>query len=72
MNLVRKEILAGNFNKQAVNIITAYTATYILYGNGQYSSVITQLRVDEFKKREPFDNDTGNVTVHFLHQKTGT
>lgn len=72
MNLARKEILAGNFNKQAVNIITAYTAACILYGNGQRSGVITQLRVDEFKKREPSDYDTGDVIVHCLHHKTGT
>ena len=62
----------GCFNKQAVDIITAYVAACMLYGNGQRSGVITNLKVEEFKKREPSDYDTGNVIIPCLHHKTGT
>ena len=53
------ELHEGNFNKHAVNIITVYVAACIVYGNGQRLGVITQLRIEEFKKRQPFDYDTG-------------
>ena len=62
----------GCFNKQAVDIVTAYVAACMLYGNGQRSGVITSLRLAEFKKREPSDYDTGDVIIPCLHHKTGT
>ena len=36
-----------------------YMAACIVYGNGQCLGVITQLRIEEFKKRQSFDYDTG-------------
>ena len=62
----------GCFNKQAVDIITAYVAACMLYENRPHSGVITNLRVEEFKKRELSDYDTGNVIIPCLHHKTGT
>lgn len=61
----------GDFNKMAVNILTAYVAACILYENGQRSGVITNLRIDEFQKREPSEYDTDEMIIPCLHHKTG-
>lgn len=55
----------------AVNIVTAYIAACVLYENGQRSGVITNLRIGEFKKRQPCDSDTNEMIIPCLHHKTG-
>ena len=71
MNLARKELQEGNYNKTAVDIITAYAAALLLYGNGQRSGVVTNLRIEEFIKRQPCDNDIDKVIIPCLNHKTG-
>ena len=61
----------GNFNKTAVKIVTAYVAACIVYGNGQRSGVVTNLRIEEFRKRQPSDFDTDEMIIPCLHHKTG-
>ena len=58
----------GDYNNTAVNVVTAYVAAC---GNGQCSGVITNLRVEEFVKRQPSDLDTDEVVIPCLHHKTG-
>ena len=71
MNLAKKELQEGNYNKTVVDIITAYAAALVLYGNGQRSGVVTNLRIEEFMKRQPCDNDTDEVIIPCLNHKTG-
>jgi len=69
--VANNELRGGNYNSKATNIITAYLAACILYGNGQRSGVITGLRIEEFLKRESSDLDTEKVIIPCLHHKTG-
>ena len=67
-----REILSeGRFDKQAAKIVTAYVAACIVYGNGQRSGVVTNLRIVEFNQRQPCDHDTNEVVINCLHHKTG-
>ena len=59
------------FDKPAAKILTAYAAAHIVYGNGQRSGVITNLRIIEFNQRQPCDYDTDAVVINCLHHKTG-
>ena len=61
----------GNHNKTVVDIITAYAAALVLYGNGQCSGLVTNLRIEEFMKRQPCDNDMDEVIIPCLNHKTG-
>ena len=48
---------------------TAYTAAVTLYGNGQRSGVITNLRISEFDLRQ--EEDENLVVIPCVHHKTG-
>ena len=71
ISLARKELSEGNFSRKAIKIVTAYVAACILYDNGQRSGVVTNLRIVEFKKRQPSEHDTGETIIPCLHHKTG-
>ena len=49
----------------------AYVAACIVYGNGQRSEVITNLRIVEFNQCQPCDHDTNEVVINYPHHKTG-
>ena len=55
-------------SKTSIDIITAYAAATVVYGNGQRSGVITNLTIDEFNIREE-DND-GLVVIPCVHHRT--
>jgi len=47
--------------KTSIDIITAYAAATVVYGNGQRSGVITNLTIDEFNIRE--EGNDGLVVI---------
>jgi len=61
----------GRFDQPAAKIFTAYAAACIIYGNGQRSGVITNLRIIEFIQRHSCDYDSDEVVIPCLHHKTG-
>ena len=65
-----RTVLSKGFDKPATKILTAYAAACIVYGNGQRSGVVTNLRIVEFNQRQPCDHDTDEVVINFLHHKT--
>ena len=71
MQEARITLSEGRFDKPAAKVLTAYAAAYLLYGNGQRSGVITNLRIIEFNQRQPGDYDTDEVVINCLHHKTG-
>jgi len=62
----------GRFHKPSAKIVTTYVAACIIYGNGQWSGVVTNLRIVEFDQRQPSDHDTNEVVINCLHHKTGS
>jgi len=67
----RKALSDGKFNTTAGKVLTAYAAASLVYGNGQRSGVITNLRIAEFNRRQPCDYDSDEVVISCLHHKTG-
>jgi len=47
-------------------------ATCIVHRNGQRSGVITHLKIEDFKKSQSSEYDTGEMIIPCLHHKTGT
>jgi len=47
-----ENISSGNFNKNSIDVITAYAAAATAYGNGQRYGAITNLTIAEFEMRE--------------------
>ncbi|XP_065906802.1 uncharacterized protein [Dysidea avara] len=66
-----RTVLGEGFDKPAAKILTAYAAACVVYGNGQRSGVVTNLRIVEFNQRQPCDHDTDKVVINCLHHKTG-
>ena len=72
VNAARKTLSKGRLlDQSAAKIFTAYAAACIIYGNGQRSGVVTNLRIIEFIERQPCDYDTDEVVIPCLHHKTG-
>ena len=66
-----RTVLSEGFDKPAAKILTAYAAACIVYGNGQRSGVVTNLRIVEFNQCQPYDHDIDEVVINCLHHKTG-
>jgi len=72
VNVARKTLSKGRLlDQSAAKIFTAYAAACIIYGNGQRSGVVTNLRIIEVIEWQPCDYDTDEVVIHYLHHKTG-
>ena len=66
-------ISKGNCDNTSIDVITAYTAAAIVYGNGQRSGVITNLTIAEYEMREEsYTEESGDmVVIPCVHHKTG-
>ena len=71
INDARRLLGGGKFDPVAGKILTAYAAACIVYGNGQRSGVITNLRIAEFNRRQPCDHDSDEIIISCLNHKTG-
>jgi len=71
LNSARTILNDKKFDECAAKVLTAYAAACIVYGNGQRSGVITNLRIVEFNRRQPCDFDSDEVVIPCLHHKTG-
>lgn len=69
LSLAKQAIRKGNFIPSDIKLLTAYTATILLYKNCQRSGVIENLTIEECKLRWEL---TSNTVLPCVHYKTGS